>query len=179
LRRADGTLTYTPTGLSARQRIVRLAAGPTHSGSYLKSFQFVLEAPDPLSYATTQQTSANITVNGAAVNITNGGDVATWPTFRLYGAVTNPIIKNNTTGTTLELDFVTGVVVADGTYLEVNTLAETVTLNTTGVSKIGALDPGTSEFWRLVPGVNAIEVDGTSPGANARGVVLWRDAYTG
>ena len=177
LHRTDGTLTYTPTGLPARQRTVRLAAGPDHSGGYLKSFQFVLEAPDPLAYSTTLTTSANITVNGAAVNVTNGGDVATWPTLQLHGAVTNPIIKNNTTGKTLELDY-SGLVVADGTYVEANTRNETVLL-TTGVSKIGALDPLTSEFWQLAVGVNAIEVDGTSPGANAKGVVVFRDAYSG
>ena len=85
LHRADGTLTYTPTGLTARQRTVRLAAGPAHTGGYLKSFQFVLEAADPIAYSTTLNTSANITVNGAAVNVTNNGDTATWPILRLHG----------------------------------------------------------------------------------------------
>lgn len=181
LARADGTLTWTPSGTTARQRTVRLHDGPEIvQGDAIDRFQFTLVAADPLAYSITQQTSSDITVNGAAVNMTNAGNAATWPTLRLHGLVTNPIIKNNTTGKTLELDYGAGVVVADGTYIEIDTFAETVTLvGGAGGSKIGAFDPVTSEFWQLATGVNAIEVDGTSPGANAKGVVLWRDGWWG
>lgn len=177
---ADGTLKWTPSGASVRQRTVRVYEGPfIRQGDKLDTFQFTLVAADPLAYSTVEQTSADIAVNGAAVNVTNGGDAPTWPKLRIYGAVTNPVLKNNTTGKRVEFDYNGGLVVPDGTYLEIDTRMSQAVLASTGASQIGALDPLVSEFWQLAVGVNAVELDGSSPGVNAKAVVIWRDGYWG
>lgn len=180
LANADGTLKWLPSGATMRQRTVRLYDGPTvKQGHRIDQFQFTLVAGDPLAYSVTLQTSTDIAVNGAAVNVTNGGNAPTWPTLRIYGAVTNPIVKNNTTGKRIELDYGAGLVIPDGTYVEIDTRRERVVLVSTGASQIGAFDPLTSEFFQLATGVNAIELDGASPGVNAKGVVIHRDAWWG
>lgn len=181
LARADGTLKWLPSGAAAmRQRTVRLHDGPTvKQGHRIDGFQFSLVAGDPLAYSVTLQTSADIAANGAAVNITNAGNAPTWPTIRIYGASTNPIVKNNTTGKRVEFDYNGGLVIPDGTYLEVDTRKAQAILVSTGASQIGSLDPLTSEFFQLAVGVNAIEFDVTSPGANSKVVVLHRDGYWG
>lgn len=177
---ADGTLKWTPSGASMRQRTVRTYEGPfIRQGEKLDPFQFTLIAADPLAYSTVEQTSADITANGPAVNVTNGGDAPTWPKIRIYGASTNPIVKNNTTGKRIELDYGGGLVIADGTYVEIDTRRSQVVLVSTGASQIGAFDPLVSEFFQLQVGVNAIEFDVTSPGVNSKVVVLHRDAYWG
>lgn len=177
--RADGTLKWTPTGTTQRQRTCRLFDGPDlpgDAGQILYAFQFTLICQDPLAYSITEQTSGNISVNGAAVNVTNGGDVATWPKLRIYGAVTDPILKNNTTTKQVKL---VGTI-ADGDYIEVDTnpLRRSVLLDD-GTVKVAMYDAATSEMFPLEPGVNAIECDGTSPGGNAKLVVYHRDAFTG
>lgn len=176
----DGTLRWTPSGTTQRQRTVRLHDGPTiGQGQRKDPFQFTLVAADPLAYSVTLQTSANIAANSAAVNVTNGGNAPSWPTLRIYGAVTSPILRNTTTGKRLEFDYGAGLVIADGTYIEIDTRLERVVLVSTGVSQIGPLDPLTSEFWQLATGVNAIDLLGTAPGVNAKAVVLHRDAWWG
>lgn len=179
LARADGTLSWTPSGTTARQRVVRLDAGPQIAGGLLKSFQFVLEAHDPLAYSTVEQTSADIAANGAALNVTNGGNAPTWPKLRIYGAVTNPVLRNNTSGKRVELDYGAGLVIPDGTYVEIDTRRSQVVLVSTGASQIGAFDPLVSEFFQLAAGVNAIALDGAAPGVNAKATVIWRDAWWG
>lgn len=177
---ADGTLRWTPSGASMRQRTVRAYEGPfIQQGDRIDTFQFTLLAPDPLAYSTVEQTSANISANGAAVNVTNGGDAPTWPILRIYGASTNPILRNNTTGKRVEFDYNGGLVVPDGTYIEIDTRRSQVILVSTGASQIGPLDPLVSEFFQLATGVNAIEFDVTSPGVNSKAVVIHRDAYWG
>lgn len=177
--RADGTLKWTPTGASQRQRTCRLLDGPDmpgESGQVLKSFQFTLVCADPLAYSVTENTSSDIATNGVAVNITNGGDVPTWPRIRIHGAVTDPIIKNNTTGKQIKL---VGTI-ANGTYIEIvtNPTVRSVALND-GTSKVGMYDTANSEMWPLEVGVNAVELDGTTPSGGHKAVVYHRDAFAG
>lgn len=177
--RADGTLKWTPTGMTQRQRTCRLFDGPdipAEAGRILKQFQFTLFCEDPLAYSVTEDNSGTITCNGAAVNVTNDGDVPSWPKLRVYGAVTDPICKNNTTGKQVAL---TGTI-ADGDYVEIdcNPLRRTVLLDD-GTVKTSMYVPATSEMWPLEPGVNAIEFDGTSPSGAVKLVVYHRDSWSG
>lgn len=177
--RADGTLKWTPTGMTQRQRTCRLFDGPdipAEAGTILKPFQFSLFCEDPLAYSVTEDNSGTITCNGAAVNVTNDGDVPTYPKLRVYGTVTDAILKNNTTGKSLKL---TGTI-TDPAYVEVDTnpLRRTI-LKNDGTVMTSMYTPAVSEMWSLSPGVNAVEFDGTSPSGAVKLVAYWRDAWAG
>lgn len=164
-----------------RQRTVRLFDGPEiEEGGMLDPFAFALVAGDPLAYSEHLQTSADIACNGAAVSVTNGGLAPTWPLLRIYGAVTSPILKNNTTGERVELDINGGLVIANGDYIEIDThpLVQTV-VHSDGSHKVAYLDRAVSSFWNLAVGANLIEFDGSSPSGAVKAVVIWRDAWYG
>lgn len=166
-----------------RQLTVRLAAKPNIGSGVIKSFQLPMIADDPfiestsltqvstsilnpgtgsggLSFNLTFPFSFNYTSSPATATITNSGDFAAYPTVRIIGPITNPRLKNLTTGKTLSLI----TTVPDGQYAEVNMKNETVLMN--GVTQmINTLDPTTSEWWPLIPGDNNVQLDGTvAPG---------------
>jgi tail protein len=178
LLRADGTHKWTPSGASGRQRTVRAFDIADPQGGVTKSGSFALVASDPAAYAQTQQTvnSTPVGASPTSATVTNGGEIPTWPILQLNGAITNPTVENQTTGKKIELDL-SSLVIANATYVEIDTRAETVILNTTGASQIGKIDPATSEFFTLAKGSNTVRMTGSSPGANAKLTVLWRDAW--
>lgn len=103
-------------------------------------------APDPVRYATAGQ-SVQLTLpqagagqsypitypvayapnSGGDAILSNQGDSEVWPTLRIDGPVTNPVIENVTTGEVLSLSITLGT----GEWLDINGRDEIVTLDGT------------------------------------------------
>ena len=174
--RWDGSPHAAPSYMGAlpRQRYVRAFELPDPTGGpVLKRFQLVLVSPDPLAYSQETKTSGDIAIGGTG-SVFNAGERETFPRVRIYGAVTDPIAKNLTNGNRQVA--LTGITIADGTYVEIHMRDETIYLST-GVNQIGKLAISSSAFWSLLKGANSIQITGTSPGANAKGVVVHEDAW--
>lgn len=197
LLRADGILRWTPTGAAQRRLTVRLLEALQIGGGLIKEFQLALVAADPTVYAELLQTADTtaLTVGGGGaevfphgfpysygdysgggnVNVTNGGEVPSYPVVEVYGPITAPSIFNVTTGKVVSF---TALTIAAGDFLEVDMKAETVELNgSPDVNLIGKLDVASSEFWALEPAVNAIRLSGSAFDAATKARVKWRDAY--
>jgi len=173
IRQADGTLRWTPTGLTERGCKVRLLDDVTITGAgVLKTFQVPLVAADSLAYATSQST-ANRTGTGS-LSVTPGGNTSTYPVITIHGAITNPVVTNTLTG--LALDF-TGTTIGTSASYVIDCNAETV-VDGSGNNKIGNLVATTSAFFTLVNGTaNILTLAGTGTDANTKLTVTWFNAY--
>lgn len=173
IRFADGSLQWTPTGLTDQRGItVRLLDLITITGGLLKTFQIPLVAADNLAYSTTQQ-SSNITTTGT-LNVVVAGTANTWPTITIHGPITNPVVTNTLTGE--KLDF-TGITLGTSVSRVVDCKRETI-VDGSSVNKIGDLVPSTSTFFPLYQGnTNPISLAGTGTGANTKLTVAFYNAY--
>lgn len=177
IQRADGTWFWTPTGQTQRQRTVRLSTPPEIvQADRIDNFTFSLAAADPLAYSSTQTTSSDISCNGAAVAVVNSGDAASYPVLRINGAVTNPTVTNNTTGLSVVFN---GLVIANGTFVDVDCRLGRCTLSTDSSSKASGLNRATTNFWSLSPGTNNVQFTGTSPSGGVKVNVIYRSAWAG
>ena len=139
---------------------------------YKLDFNFSLKSNDPYIYSQILNTQVGIrgylqqgatfpimlpAVIGQSVNnlltVTNAGDVAIHTLIRLYGEdqgdITNPRIKNNTTGKTFQVNT---TIVGSANWIEIDTNAGTV-VDQSGADLSGDIDED-SEFITLVPGAN-------------------------
>ena len=87
--------------------------------------------------------------------VTNEGDVISWPVMTVTGPATDMEVVNVTTG---QLWHVTGAVAA-GATLTVDTRPGYKTVDVDGVNAFGRLTPQSS-LWGLAPGVNEVTVGG-------------------
>jgi len=141
---------------------------------YMLEFSFTLKASDPFILSQSSFSSAGtrgyytsggffplglpsvLGVNPVnALSIVNGGSVFAQTTIRIYGevegAVTNPVIRNITTGK----DFALSLTLADeNSWIEIDSKQGTV-LDQDGNDKSGNI-VSTSEFITLQPGTNQI-----------------------
>ena len=123
------------------------------------------------TYPKTYPASASI----SAQVCTNNGNFKAWPTLRLYGPITNPIITNQTTGQSIKF---TDLVIAAGSFIDIYT--ETGEIKWYGYQDTYAgLDIVNSDFFPLVPGDNTLKVTGDSysVSSGAHLYVTWQDAY--
>lgn len=174
IRVADGSLTWTPTGLSDQRVVtVRLLDAITITGQgVLKSFQIPLVAADSLAYSATQQ-SSNRTTTGT-LNVVVAGTANTWPVITIHGPITNPVVTNTLTGETIDM---TGLTLGTTVSRVVDCKAETV-VDGGGVNKISDLVPATTTFFPLYQGVtNPISLAGSGTGANTKMTVAFNNAY--
>jgi hypothetical protein len=110
-----------------------------------------------------------------ALVVTSNGTVSTPPLLRLYGAFTDPVISNLTTGQRLKL---TSVSLSDGQYLEIDMANRTIYLNSDPAqSYYSKLDFTTSTWWELQPGQNLITATATSLDASCELDLFWRDRW--
>lgn len=177
----DALLKWTPPDGVPRQVTVRLNQPVSITGGgVVKEFSLGMIAPNPFvgSQILNQQYTAFATGgDGGKATILNSGDAETYPVIRVYGPGTTHTVRNNTTGKTLVFS---GLTIASGSYLEVDTWNETALLNgDEAQSKLGTLDPATADFWTLVPGVQEVQhlVATGASGSITRSLVLWRDGY--
>jgi hypothetical protein len=176
IQRADGTWKWTPSGATERQRVCRLHIAPSiPEGAGADPFQFTLACADPLAYNSTQTTSSNITFNGAHVSVTNNGNVPTYPVVRMYGAIQAPVVTNQLTSEVFT--FGSGLTIADGAYVDFDMRLGSAKLSTDGSSVLSKLTIAGSTLWPLYAGAQYILATGTSPGANAKVQIIYRDAW--
>lgn len=110
---------------------------------------------------------------GSSVVLFNGGTAETYPLTILNGPMTNPVIKNLTTG--LQIVW-SNFVLNAGQTLVVDHYQGRILLNNQTEFYDG-LDVINSDFWPLPPGPNGVTVDAFSFGSDAQATIYWRDAY--
>jgi hypothetical protein len=107
--------------------------------------------------------------------VTSAGSVSTPPLIRIYGACTDPTIRNLTTEQELSLS---GITLLDGQYLEIDVKNRNVYLNgDPSLSYYNTLDFTTSSWWELQPGINAISASTTSQDASCELDLFWMDRW--
>lgn len=191
--RADAKVAYTPPNAALRQWWVRRAQDPTFGSRQPTTFQlqFVSERPYALGDESSQiivpgsaageqgfsspissPLSSPLNVAGQAF-IYNGGELDTWPRFRIMGPITNPRILSNTLG--LELRFL--VALGAGEFLDVFPPTPHSRVLFGGVTSMyRAVDRAASRWWKLLPGNNDVRLLATAYSAGASVTVYWRPA---
>ena len=103
--------------------------------------------------------------------ITNAGTVATTPELRIHGPVTDPVVRNETTGTAVSLD----LDLAAGSFVDISWAdgALSVLLNGTASRYSSLVD---ADRLDLVPGANSIRF-GADVATAGFVEVRWRDAW--
>ena len=132
-----------------------------------------LIAEDPLLYSQSL-TTQDITFVAGSGNVNLGGKAPVYPTIRIHGNVTDPVITNTTLGKTVDFS---GLTVPAGEYVDIDMLNETVS-NQSGVSVYEYVDA--DDFWWLQEGNNAVTISATVGGSGYRKItVSHRVAYLG
>lgn len=162
---------------------------PIVSTSYSK-YQIDLLAEDYRIYATTS-TSATVTksiggglslpfslpfsfvggVDGSA-SVTNSGDIATYPTIRFNGPLTNPRLYNDENGLFIQLN----TTIDTGDYIIIDTLKKTV-LENGSVNKLSTMTAN-SRWLYISPGENTLSLTSGSSGDTGTAVISFSDAYS-
>lgn len=104
-------------------------------------------------------------------NVINTGSIAVYPQIVLQGKWTNPVIRNTTTGSYIELNIST----TNGDEIIIDMDNRTVTLN--GGSILPFVVAGSS-WWALQVGDNYIYIESDSGDDEQTGTVRYRRTYT-
>jgi hypothetical protein len=177
LKRADGILKYTPTGLAARRvHKLRLMDDVVIQGNVgiRKTYQITLISPDPIAYDET--VSDETRTNTGNVTCVNDGNVDVFPVIRVEGPWTNSspvVVTNVTTGLSWTVEDTTA---SDTNYIEMDHGANTL-VNHNGDSFIRYLNPGISDLFPLVPGSNTVSLAGSGMTASTTFTVTWRNGW--
>ncbi|MFE2578859.1 phage distal tail protein [Streptomyces sp. NPDC059378] len=109
--------------------------------------------------------------------VANNGDVATWPTVRFEGPVTNPKVWIVETGRYLELQ----TSLAAGEWIDIETRPGTrwVLRNGTGNAAPVLTSGSRMDLFQIPPKTSEIRWTATDYTNTCRLTVSWRDAYTG
>lgn len=107
--------------------------------------------------------------------VTNAGNVdADWRAL-IYGPCAGPTIENRTTG---ELIYLEGLVVAAGDYVEIDTAAGTILVNSDpDASRYSSFDFATSTWWRLAPGESEVAFYADTVADPSSATFVWRDTW--
>lgn len=112
---------------------------------------------------------------GGAVAVFNDGNMPAQWVARIFGACTDPVLINSTTGQTVGFS---GLTIAATDYLEINSTTHTVLLNgSTASSRYSKLALTTLSWWRIEPGANQILFNATAPGATAAAEITFRSCW--
>lgn len=170
-------LKFTTLGSLSLQCYVQMNSalqGSLNAGEVtIGDFRIELVAEDPNFYSQTLQ-STDILFSAGSGTLTNSGNSPTFPTVRVHGNVTDPVITNSTTGRTVSLS---GLTIASGHYVDIDMLEETVK-DEVGTSIFDYVDD--DDFFWLSKGSNTITISGTLGGSGYRKATFsYRDAYIG
>jgi hypothetical protein len=102
---------------------------------------------------------------------------STWSDWRalVYGPCVGPAITNVSTGATISFS---GLTIAAGDYLDVNTATHTAILNSVpGSSRYSFLDFATSSWWRLPPGDSSVTFTAGSSQVPSSCHFVWHDTF--
>lgn len=110
--------------------------------------------------------------NLEARTITNSGTAPVYPTIRLNGPLSSPVIKNETTNQSFKIN----IAIESGDWVDINMDTQEV-LNSAGESVFGFVDPAIRNFWQLAVGDNVIFF-GHSGAINdeASAIISWKNA---
>ncbi|MEV0382431.1 hypothetical protein [Nonomuraea sp. NPDC050643] len=136
----------------------------------LPTVSLLIACADPRRYSLDQY---GITVPlGSPTGLGNAGNVASHPLIRLEGPLTDPVLVNQTTDRTLELNITLG----SGDLLVIDTNRGTITMD--DESQMPSLTGGSApvQDFVLAPGPNTILYTATSGGAEGADF-FWRDAH--
>lgn len=191
--RDDVTVKSQSSGLPAMQvsaRIVDLKFG----GGYVKTFQVSMICADPLIYSQTENAetaTGAATVPGAAfpwafpvdfgggigatliVSATNAGNFDAPCVIRVWGPITDPQVTNDSVDESIYVD---NLVLVAGEYIDIDTGARTV-VKSDGVSYYDRVRFPGSDWFRLQPGANTIQLWGSGSSGGTEIDVTWRDAW--
>ncbi len=187
------TAKSTPSGLEPMQVTARTENFRLRGG-YVKDFSFAFISADPRAYSQTlqsAQSTGGIGGTGAAwpwawpvnwgggtgttgsVSVTNTGNTASPPLLQVLGPVSNPTIKNVTTGETIYLDNLT---LLSGEYVTLDVAAHTAVRNN-GVNVYDRVRFPDSRWWKLQPGANVLELRAFTSSAGSRLDIFYRSAW--
>ena len=191
--RGDGTVKWTPDGSVQRMVTFRAQQPMRSTGRWPKQFQLSLVSASH-RVVSASESNANFAAGSSggeigisspisspltsafnstgAVQIANQGDEPYPPRYRIDGPITNPTIRNATTGE--ELRFITTL--ATGEWLDIDVTARTALLNGVTDRYSTVQFPG-STWFLLQPGNNDIRLLALTSGAPAALTVYWRSAW--
>ena len=107
--------------------------------------------------------------------VVNAGDVDAFPMIKIYGPCTNPVVSNMTQSKSLTFS---GLTIAAGDYLEIDTRAKTIRTNSLAASsQYSKLVFPSSKWWTLSPGSNTVRFVPSTFSSGAAMRVEWRDAW--
>jgi len=107
-----------------------------------------------------------------AVEISNSGNGKAYPTIKIYGAISNPSIQNETTGESFSIAYTLSY---STDYIEIDIFNRTVLLN--GVTNI--LQYFSGDWLTLEAGANNLKLTASSNSSVAKATITWRDHYLG
>lgn len=110
-------------------------------------------------------------VDGSA-SVTNSGDIATYPTIRFNGPLTNPRLYNDENGLFIQLNTTIDI----GDYIIIDTLKKTV-LENGSVNKLSTMTEN-SRWLYISPGENTLSLTSGNSGDTGTAVVSFSDAYS-
>lgn len=177
--RADGTLSWTPTGGVSQYVKVRKHGRVSVKGGWRKDAQVVLVCPDHRIYSTTLNTSTFAHSTNQVLE--NSGDAHSPPALLRIngpssGTATGPIIRRTWNGTQLNISCAT-MPIAAGQYVDIDVINKTATRND-GTNMYQYVSFLTTDWWEMGPGNNTIRLDwtsGTTTGTTLR--VDWRHVW--
>lgn len=112
---------------------------------------------------------------GGAVAVDNAGNMPAQWVARIFGPCDDPILTNETTGESVGFS---GLTIAAGDYVEIDSTNHTVYVNgLSSASRYHLLDLTTLSWFRIRPGSTLIVFTATSPGATAQAEITFRSTY--
>lgn len=106
------------------------------------------------------------------VDINNLGNVEAYPIIRIYGDITDPTIRNNTSGLQLSLDL---SLADDSEYVELDVYRRTAKREN-GTNVFADV---TGDWWTLKTGINNVVLSATAYGEGARAELIYEYHYLG
>lgn len=157
--------------VAADPRIVSQAinSGSVSAGALTTSgFNF------PLNFPLDFMEVAGLAGSISATNAGNGepGGPGALPWFRVDGPITNPRIRNNTTGK--EIRIIGSL--SSSEYLLIDSRDHTIKLNGS-IDRYDLLDFANSEWWELQSGANDVRLLSAAYSAPAALTIYWRDSW--
>jgi hypothetical protein len=118
---------------------------------------------------------------GGDATVTDDGNYASWPTLRIFGPCTDPGVYwlDPVTSENLGIQVVfSGLTIASGDYVEVDTLNKTARLNGDPASnQYSLIDFANTSWGPLQPGGNLIRFAPVTASAPSICEVLWRNSF--
>lgn len=146
--------------------------GSPHANVQVSPFTVSWVASDPIARALTTQTA---TINvGDTGNVVNAGTYRAWPVLDIYGPCTNPVVTWVTPAAGAVV--FSGLTIAAGHFVRVDTAAQTALLDGTGASQYPLIDFHSTRWAGLEPGSTVLRFTASALGAPPRLVVNWADS---